>query len=56
MGYNLINTIACVFCAMINLSQSMPGWEMQEKCFCGSGDGRRVPSLSTESLEYPESL
>lgn len=56
MGCNLINTITWVFCAIINLSYSMPGWEVQEKGFCGSGDGRMLPSLSSESLEYPEPL
>lgn len=34
-GYNLINTMAWGFCVMVSLSHSMPGWEVEEKGFCG---------------------
>lgn len=50
----MINTIAWVFCVMINLSHSMPGWEVQEKASCGLGDGEGSPAYPLR--EVPQNL
>lgn len=53
MCYNLMNIITWVFSVVISLSHVVPGWKVQGKGICGSGDGNRLPS---ESFGYPESL
>lgn len=56
MCYNLMNIITRVFCTVISLSHGVPGWKVQGKGICGSGNGNRLPSSSSESFGYPESL